>query len=184
MALTVQQERVLEAWRKANYYEVPPNAMSGIGQNQSALAPSNFGGLAHTGAPAADQPLGTTPVKLVGFSTIVPLVADVMNPEGMIPTPINDQVIMAHEGMYLINSFVNATVDSGVVYHIEVYVNGIATGIFSEQDLSQQTTQLGLQLSSPLYANEGDLVELWGKADIAASTFIMDLSLFFLTRIR
>ena len=176
---------LLEA-QKNNRILIPPAAMAGIGQFQSAVAPSEFGGMA-LGAPVADQPLSTTPEKLIGWDNIIPIFAsNGLKPEGVLPNVDNDQLIMLDPGIYNLIISINAVVATGQLYTIEVYVNDLPTGIAVAQDLSNQTAFFSGQFSAALgLVSPGDVVSLYGASDnVVPQEFIMQNSLFFMNRIR
>lgn len=179
-------EDLLLAANKNNRILIPPAAMAGIGQFPNAVAPAEFGGMG-LGDPVTDQPLSTTPEKLVGFDRVLPTVgASGMSPEGMIPNVTNDQIIMLDPGLYNIIISINAVVASGQAYIIEIYVNDLPSGVSVGQDLSNQTAFFSAQFSASIaLINPGDVISIYGASDnVVAQTFIMQNSLFFMNRIR
>ena len=105
-------EDLLLATQRANRESAPPAAMAGIGQFQSALCPAVFGGLSLIG-PATDQPLGTTPEKLVGFDAVMPASGGLLTFEGMLPSETTDDLIVLDRGIYLVLASINAVVSTG-----------------------------------------------------------------------
>jgi hypothetical protein len=174
----------LIAAQKNNREQMPPVAMAGIGHFQSALTPAVFGGLSQEGT-AADQPLGTTPLKLNGFDRLIPHLGDTgISPEGVLPDSANDEMIVLRKGVYMVNVIINATVSSGVGYVFEVYVDDQPTGLASGQDLSNQTSFLSAQISGLGIADAGSTISVYGTADTPASTFTMTSSLFYINLVR
>lgn len=187
MALTPAQLKVLEdallAAQQNNRILYPPVASAGIGHFQSAIAPAMFGGLSLLG-PVANQPLTTTPEKLIGWEGIIP--AAPANPEGILPIAADSDITLLAAGVYQGVISINAVVATGAGFVIEIYIDDVATGVAVAQDLSNQTGFFSVQFSSPLViAAAGVKISLYGRSDNAApQQFEMQNSLMFLTRIR
>ncbi len=182
--LTPSHRETFLANSRANRYNYPPVALGGIGQEPLALVPAVFGGIGVVG-PVANQPLGTTPEKITGFDQVVPdFATSGIYPEGLIADAASDELRVAVSGVYLVNIRINATVTTGAAYRFEVYLNGVATGIYTGQDLSNQSGFLSAVLISPGKVSRGDLVSVYGSADAAGRAFAMQNSSMFLSMIR
>jgi hypothetical protein len=184
MAVSEQIRRQIIAAQQSNRALLPPAQCTGIGQFQSALVPAMFGGLG-AADPVPDQPLGTSATKISGFDQVLPSVEiSGAYPEGMLPIVADDDIALLQGGVYMVLVTLNATVSAGVGYSFAIYVNDVSTGVGVGQDLSNQTAFLTAQISIPIMLEAGDRVSIYGTADAPASTFIMQNSQLYLTRVR
>ncbi len=182
--LTPQQRDVLLANSRQNRAKFPPVAMTGIGQFPLALVPSVFGGIALEG-PAPNQFIGTLPEKITGFDKVIPdFATSGVHPEGLLPDPDTDQLQVLKGGIYLVNIRINAIVTTGAAYRIEVFANDNPTGIFTAQDLSNQTGFLSVVLIASGSLEDDDVVSVYVSSDGVGRTFTMQDSSFFLSMIR
>ncbi len=179
--IQVERGNLLAQW--ANRYAAPGSQQGGIGKNQSPLITAAFGGLAQYGD-APPQPLSDTPELITGFETVVPTGA-VLLPENVLSDTVDDFILIFEPGLYQVIGFINAVVAAGGGYAVQLYRNEEPTGIVWTEDLSQQSTQLTLTLTTIYGLEEGDIMQLYGSSDSATPIqFDMYNSLFFITRIR
>ena len=167
MTLTPAEQEQLQANSRANRYVLPPFAMTGIGQPQLALAPCAFGGLT--------LPFGATQNLTQGVFNKVD-VWDTARPdpatdsiiyEGTFPRPDDNEIILAGPGLYLILMHIGGVGPAGAEYVVHIFKNGIDTGIGATVDLSQQSDDFAVSLSTPLNFDEGDSVSVSINPDIA-----------------
>ena len=140
-----------------------------------------YGGLVVFPGPAADQPLNEIPQLITGWNAETPL-----NPNRVVTDFTTLEAMTVNEGgVYQITFNVTATVDAGRTYILTVYLNGVATPLFSAVDGSNQSEVLTFTFHALIDLDQGDLIQLFGEAEAQAAphTFIMNRAIYDLVRI-
>lgn len=112
-----------------------------------------------TNGPQPDQPLGNTPTPIEVFDAFFPA-----NPNRVIPNLSPDQLVVEEGGVYWIQVFVTAEVESGVEYGLEVFVDGVSTQLRGAVDTSNTSDVVNIALFGLREIDAGGVLVLFGDA--------------------
>ena len=183
MPLTPAEQELLRANSRANRVALPPFMMTGIGQPALALAPAAFGGLT---LPSGSQQALTDAVftKIDQWDTARPdLQTDGIIYEATFPRPDDNEIVVAGKGLYIVLLRIGGIGPTGAEYIVHLFKNGIDTGIGAVVDLSNQSDDFTVDVSTPLDFEEGDVLSVGINPDIAG-TVTYDNSEIFIFNIR
>lgn len=183
-SITVEQERLLEANRRANGYTTPANAMVGIGHPPATLAPASFGGI-RLSTPT-NFTLDIAPKKITFFDVLYPDVNVVgFNPEGLLPSVADSSIMIAYNGVYVVDINMVIEIDGTKDYRGELYLNGAATGLVTAIDSSKNAGEANVSTAAALHNLQvGDVLTLVGSATANGSKFDPISAGIYVTRIR
>ena len=169
MALTPDEIALLLANSRANRAVLPPLLMTGIGQPPLAIAPAAFGGL--TIPAAAQQTLTQSVFNKVDQWTLArpdPAI-NLITYEATLPQPDDNEIVVAGNGLYLALLRIGGQGPTGAEYTIHLFKNDIDTGIGAVVDLSNQSDDFTVDISTPLDFAEGDTLSVYINPDIAGT---------------
>ena len=182
MTLTPAEQELLRANSRANRAVLPPFAMTGIGQPQLALAPAAFGGLTLPQGSQLNVVAAFTKVDV--WDTARPdVITDGLTYEATLPRPADNEIVVAGNGLYLNLLRIGGVGPTGAEFTIHLFKNDIDTGIGAVVDLSNQSDDFTVDISTPLDYAEGDTASVYMRSDIdGVVTF--DISELFIFNIR
>jgi hypothetical protein len=182
--LTVAQEELLAARQKANHYTLPPFAMAGIGQPVTTLAPAVFGGL-RLKTPTTFT-LDIVPKQITFFDVLYPEVGVVgLNPEGLLPSVVASEVIIAQQGVYVVDIAMTVSINGAEEYALKVLLNGSPTGALIAVDTARNADEVNIVTALVLHNLQvGDAITISGEATANAVQFDPISAGMYLTRLR
>lgn len=183
--LSPEQEALLLSRQRANHYTIPPNLMMGIGQPVAAAVPAALGGL-RLSAPTTFT-LDIIAKTIDFFDVLYPDVNVVgFNPEGLLPSVANSEVVIANDGVYIIDIIMIVAIDGLSDYALEILVNGNPTGAAIAIDTSKNNVN-EVNVSTTAVLNNlksGDAISIAGTATINSSQFDPVQAGLFVNRLR
>ena len=169
MALTPAEIAQLLVNSRANRAALPPFMMTGIGQPALALAPAAFGGLT---LPVGSQQALTDGVftKVNQWDTARPdPQTDGIIYEATFPRPADNEIVVAVKGLYIVLLRIGGLGPTGAEYTIHLFKNDIDTGIGAVVDLSNQSDDFTIDISTPLDFAQGDTLSVYINPDLAGT---------------
>lgn len=160
---------------------IPPQVgCIGIGFPAYSVGASQYGMVGRSGSNAANQPVGTTPVQITGFNDVLPnrvlAVDGQMAPEGVTIPPAGQSIVIITPGLYYVYADVPADLSVGRFYALSIFVNGASVGLTSIVDLSNQSSSFAFNVSGLRALDTGDEITIMVRSDLAAQTFILNVS--------
>ena len=138
---------------------------------------SAYCGLAIT-APHTDV-ANIAPHQIVDFDAFVP-----NQPNRITPLPPGfDSLNVLEDGVYYACCQFTVDIQSGRVYNITMYVNGVASPVFGTFDTSNQTDTIIMTFIGMVELKAGDEVQVWVNSTQDGSTFDLQSGVFMLFRI-
>jgi hypothetical protein len=101
----------------------------------------------------------------------------------MVLTPVDGSITTLETGAYQMGAQVNVLIDTGDIYTMTLYRNGLPTPVTATWDTSNQTNEIWMQINVLVGSDAGDVYTLWANSDAAVSLFTITHASFQMFRV-
>jgi hypothetical protein len=129
--------------------------------------------------PAVVNNIGLTPSLIAPWGATYPEHSD----NRLVLLPIDGSITTLESGAYQMGAQVNVLIDTGDIYTMTLYRNGLPTPVTATWDTSNQTSEIWMQINVLVGSDAGDVYTLWANSDAAVSLFTITHASFQMFRV-
>jgi hypothetical protein len=145
---------------------------------RSTSVEAAYGGISIV-PPAVANNIGLAPSLIAPWDATYP-----PRPDGrMVLIPVDGSLTTLESGAYQMGAQVNVLIDTGDIYTMTLYRNGLPTPVTATWDTSNQTSEIWMQINVLIGSDAGDVYTLWANSDAAVSLFTITHASFQMFRV-
>jgi hypothetical protein len=145
---------------------------------RSTSVQAAYGGISIV-PPAVEGNIGLVPSLIAPWDATYPPRPD----NRTVLLPIDGSITTLESGAYQMGAQVNVLIDTGDIYTMTLYRNGIPTAVTATWDTSNQTNEIWMQINVLVGSDAGDVYTLWANSDSEVSLFTITHASFQMFRV-